>query len=779
MTEEERQKVNHYLPLHIAAIKGDWESANKFIEQEPDAVRVPVTGLRQTSLVVAIRLARRNEFVKKLIEKMSPEDLALVDSRGRTALHEASITGNVEAAKLLVQRNTILPNILDKKGRVPLYYAANFGFREMVLYLLDVTRSLDVNTEHLEPKPLGVNKENLEPKPFEDRSEEERQKVNHYLPLHIAAIKGDWESANKFIEQEPDAVRVPVTGLRQTSLVVAIRLARRNEFVKKLIEKMSPEDLALVDSRGRTALHEASITGNVEAAKLLVQRNTILPNILDKKGRVPLYYAANFGFREMVLYLLDVTRSLDVNTEHLEPKPLGVNKENLEPKPFEDRSGVTLLYRLATSGLYDIALSVLSRYPKLAYLEPSPLIMISKKPSSFRSGTPLNSWQNLIYSGVPIKLETIADHHSQRDIENPTDCFISSVVDVPQIKHIREKKLLHHQALELVKRLCMEVVKSNILRAPQIFVIPLHQAISFGIREIVEEILKSDPNTINLRTMEDQTVFQYAIMCRSESVFNLIYQLEDYSHALLSSRDMSSNNALHLAGFLGPMQQLKVSAAGPALQVQRELQWFKEVEKFARPRDKERKNILEMTPAEMFTDTHKELVKEGERWMKDTATSCTIVAALIATVVFAAAITVPGGNNNENGHPIFFKQKPFIIFGISDALALFSSIASVLMFLSILTSRYAEEDFLYALPNRLIIGLVSLFVSILSTMIAFGATLYLVFGDNAAWILIPIVALACLPATLFVALQFPLLKEMIKSTYGPGIFGKQGDDLLL
>ncbi|KAF5929921.1 hypothetical protein HYC85_000114 [Camellia sinensis] len=101
-----------------------------------------------------------------------------------------------------------------------------------------------------------------------------------------------------------------------------------------------------------------------------------------------------------------------------------------------------------------------------------------------------------------------------------------------------------------------------------------------------------------------------------------------------------------------------------------------------------------MTPAEMFTDTHKELVKERERWMKDTATSCTIAAALMATVVFAAAITVPGGNNSENGHQIFFKQKPFIIFCISDALALISSIASVLMFLSILTSRYAEEDFL-------------------------------------------------------------------------------------
>ncbi|GMP22319.1 hypothetical protein CsSME_00000391 [Camellia sinensis var. sinensis] len=185
-----------------------------------------------------------------------------------------------------------------------------------------------------------------------------------------------------------------------------------------------------------------------------------------------------------------------------------------------------------------------------------------------------------------------------------------------------------------------------------------------------------------------------------------------------------------------------------------------------------------MTPAEVFTDTHQELVKEGERWMKDTASSCTIVAALIATVVFAAAITVPGGNNNNSGYPYFAKHKAFIIFGIFDALALFSSIASVLMFLSILTARYAEHDFLYALPKRLIIGLVTLFVSILSTMIAFGATLYLMFGDNKVWILVPIVGFSCIPVTMFAALQFPLLVVMIKSISGSGIFGKQSDCML-
>ncbi|KAL7252726.1 hypothetical protein ACSBR1_007317 [Camellia fascicularis] len=78
----------------------------------------------------------------------------------------------------------------------------------------------------------------------------------------------------------------------------------------------------------------------------------------------------------------------------------------------------------------------------------------------------------------------------------------------------------------------------------------------------------------------------------------------------------------------------------------------------------------------LLTNTHHEWVKEGERRMKDTANSCTIVAALFATVVFAAAISGPGGNN-INGHLIFSKQKAFIIFGTSDAFALFSSFTFV------------------------------------------------------------------------------------------------------
>lgn len=196
------------------------------------------------------------------------------------------------------------------------------------------------------------------------------------------------------------------------------------------------------------------------------------------------------------------------------------------------------------------------------------------------------------------------------------------------------------------------------------------------------------------------------------------------------------------------------------------------------PSYKEERNFEGKTPAMVFTEAHKELLKEGEKWMKATASSCSLVAALTATMVFAAAITVPGGNNEDNGHPIFFEDAGFKIFGVSDSISMFSSVASILMFLSILTTWYSEEDFLYALPKRLICGLVTLFLSVTSMMVAFSAIVYLVFCDKKEWMLFPVGVLACLPISLFASLQFPLVVDIIYSTYGPGIFGQQSKQML-
>ncbi|CAH1419766.1 unnamed protein product [Lactuca virosa] len=196
----------------------------------------------------------------------------------------------------------------------------------------------------------------------------------------------------------------------------------------------------------------------------------------------------------------------------------------------------------------------------------------------------------------------------------------------------------------------------------------------------------------------------------------------------------------------------------------------KEVERFICPLSIIQKNSFNETPQTIFTREHKELVIEGQKWMKSTAESYTIIAALIITIVFAAAITVSGGNKQEGGIPMFTNHTAFTIFAISDAISLFSAVTSLLMFLSILTARFAEQDFLFKLPTKLIIGLATLFISTTAMIVAFAATLYLVFGQSNSRILIPIAVLTCLPITSFVTLQFPLVIELMSTTYGGSIF---------
>jgi len=188
------------------------------------------------------------------------------------------------------------------------------------------------------------------------------------------------------------------------------------------------------------------------------------------------------------------------------------------------------------------------------------------------------------------------------------------------------------------------------------------------------------------------------------------------------------------------------------------------------PLHKDVKNNNGKTAWQVFKEEHKTLLEEGKNWMKDTSNSCMLVATLIATITFAAAITVPGGNNQDKGIPIFLLDKTFMLFIVSDALALFSSMASLLMFLSIIHGRYAKEDFVVALPRRVVLGMASLFFAVGTTMIAFGAALSMLLEKRLVWAPYPIAFLACVPVTLFAKLQFPNLFtkviDMIVSTYG-------------
>lgn len=181
------------------------------------------------------------------------------------------------------------------------------------------------------------------------------------------------------------------------------------------------------------------------------------------------------------------------------------------------------------------------------------------------------------------------------------------------------------------------------------------------------------------------------------------------------------------------------------------------------PKCKEAKNDDDMKPHEIFTESHKELVKAGVKWAKDTVGSFTLVATLITTIMFAAAFTVPGGNNQDNGIPLFLHDYTFNVFIVADAISLFTSSTAVLLFIGILTSRYAEKDFLQTLPLRFLFGLIALFCSVVSMIVAFCASLAMLLKGHHG-VIITAMSFACVPVVVLVPSQMRLFLEIFQST---------------
>ena len=190
------------------------------------------------------------------------------------------------------------------------------------------------------------------------------------------------------------------------------------------------------------------------------------------------------------------------------------------------------------------------------------------------------------------------------------------------------------------------------------------------------------------------------------------------------------------------------------------------------PKCEEARNKDGKKPSELFTKTHEDLMKEGEKWARDTATSFTLVGTLIITIMFAAAFTAPGGNDQNTGIPIFLRKHAFTIFIIADATSLIMSSSSVLIFIGILTSRYAERDFLWRLPLKSLFGLITLFFSVTSMMLAFIVALIMMLKGYQG-VVIAAMSLAIIPILVLIPTLLSLSFEILKSTWGPDLLASK------
>ncbi|KAL6288530.1 hypothetical protein ACE6H2_006040 [Prunus campanulata] len=518
------------------------------------------------------------------------------------------------------------------------------------------------------------------------------------VPLYRAALENDWKAAKEIIDKEPSIVLASIAQGSYTALHVAAG-AGHVHFVEKLMGRMN--DLRLVDERGNTAFCVAAAVGYVKIAEIMRRKDPGLPKQRGFEGHTPLYIAALFGHQKMASYLYSEPAYRD-------------SQEDL----------ARLFFTSIDGGLYDLASKLLQDHPDFALKRnrnrKTALHLLAQKPS-YPRGSP----------GIRAYFKRIRAYF--KGYKNPEQA--------------------------LVKQLWHEVARHGKSKVIDVLTSPSHllfDAMEIGNCKFVAQLIHECPGLIWEINSKGWTIIHAAVWHRHETIFSLIYEVGMVKNVMATTfKDKEDGSTLlHLAARLAPVSQLN-RLAGAGFQMQRELLWFEEVKKIIHPSYIQMKNSKGETPQELFTSAHEPLLKDGREWMKGTAQSCTIISTLIASALFAGEVTVIMGD-----HP--FKTAPFRIFIISDAIAFLLALTATLTFSAILTSRYAERDFLSALSQLLKMGLALLFFSITAMMFTFSSAFFIAYGRKDVFPSI-VTGWAGVLVLIYVLLQFPLLEDIFAS----------------
>ncbi|KAH6801438.1 hypothetical protein C2S52_001902 [Perilla frutescens var. hirtella] len=491
--------------------------------------------------------------------------------------------------------------------------------------------------------------------------------------MYRAALKGDWAVAEKLLQKDPTLAYKERKGYRPLHVAVALK---HDKFALKLIEKMKPEDLELEDSNDITACSYAAAAGELDIAREMIKKN----KNLVKDSFVHIFSAILSRNSELVSYLLD----------------------QIEVGVLDEYDWLQLSQKAIGTKMYDVALKILekngSHATKRSIKEGTPLHVLARQDISAAStGKPAIIFKSIF--GTTVK-------GRQGQGKMPPDFRLLAKKLFAKIQEMKEPRVL------------------ELLGNPPI----LHDAARVGNMELINMLTDAYPDLIWQTDDKQRSLFNIAIEYREANVFSFLQQFGPLNFTCLFHMDEDKNNLLHLAANLGKRKNVI-----PALQMQSELAWFKAVELML-PLHAEDKNKDKKKPRDLFVEKHEKLLEESKAWMKSTADSCMLIATIILTIAYAAAFTVPGGNNGATGLPVLVNSNWLTCFFIFEALALFSSTLCIITFWSITCSGFEEDQFLDILPYQLRLGFTALFASLIGAISAFLSAYNMVLVEGKAWL---------------------------------------------
>ncbi|GMH12323.1 hypothetical protein Nepgr_014164 [Nepenthes gracilis] len=466
-----------------------------------------------------------------------------------------------------------------------------------------------------------------------------------------------------------------------------------------------------------------------------VPQKKMTKQLTGKRDDTPLHAAARSGKLSTVTDILS-------GTEGEELKGL-LAKQN--------QSGETALYVAAEFGQVDIIREMMKYYDPVA--------------ASIKARNGFDAFHIAAKQGnleiLKVLVEAYPDLSMTYDVLNTTalqtaatqghievvNFLLESGSGLAAIARSNGKTALHAAArnghLKVVKAL-IEKDSGMTTRADKKGQTALHMAVKGQNLEVVDELIKADPSSVNMADTKGNTPLHVASRKgRAQIVIQLLAQRETDTSAINRAKETALDTAekTHHPDIAAILQEhgvqsakvIKPQATGEARELKQTVSDIKhEVHYQLEHTRQTRKRVQGIA---------KRLNKMHVEGLNNAINSTTVVAVLIATVAFAAIFTVPGQYVDDPddvppglslGEANIAQQAPFLIFFVFDSVALFISLAVVVVQTSVVVVESKAKKQMMAIINKL------MWLACVLISVAFLALTFIVVGKRERWLAIEV-----------------------------------------